>query len=399
VKPNVELTKFKILRFMLSNILLFITAVLGFLCTALIFGKNKYPEQSVINKYLIIIIATNAIRFLFHGIAQAYPGMIITQFITVLDVGVIMMMPSFYLYFTNIINESKFELGNLLHFIVPLLLGSLFLILLFSNPDKAAIIKKLFIFFVILFYITYFVFGFMILYKHVWRRETYIKTIQKQNDLIKNWSIFLYVSFLLIILIRTTISVFTYKYGGDRDHFLWITSLIWISIFVKIILTPEILYGYNVLNKTIDADRERLALSSVWNIEGTVLPVTSEKDRKLEKKMNTMLLQYLHQIEDFSLRTHAFRNPNLSLEDMAIALKIPVSHIHFILKFHCNESFSDYKKIVRIHDATKMLEDGYLDDHKVETLSTSVGFSSYNTFSIAFKNITGVTTQEYLKRF
>ena len=115
--------------------------------------------------------------------------------------------------------------------------------------------------------------------------------------------------------------------------------------------------------------------------------------------MNAMLLQYLHQIEEFSFRTQAFRNPNLSSEDMAIALKIPFSHIHFIFKFHCNESFSDYKKIVRIHDATKLLEDGYLDDHKVETLSTSVGFSSYNTFSIAFKNITGVTTQEYLKRF
>ena len=384
---------------MLSNILLFITAVIGFLCTALIFGKNRYQEHSLINKYLIIIIATNAMRFLFHGLAEAYPEINMTTFVTTLDVGSILMLPGFYLYFTNIIYEKKFELSNLMHFLVPLLLGSLFLTFLYCNPHKADWIKKLFFFLAIMFFIIYAIFGFIILYKQVWRRKTIIKAIQKQNDLIKNWSIFLYVTFLLIFLIRITISIITYKYGGDRDHFLWITSLIWISIFVKIILTPEILYGYNVLNKTIDADRERLALSSVWNIEGTVLPVTSEKDRKLEKKINTMLLQYLHQIEEFSFRTHAFRNPNLSLEDMAIALKIPVSHIHFILKFHCNESFSDYKKIVRIHDATKMLEDGYLDDHKVETLSTSVGFSSYNTFSIAFKNITGVTTQEYLKRF
>ena len=115
--------------------------------------------------------------------------------------------------------------------------------------------------------------------------------------------------------------------------------------------------------------------------------------------MKPLLLEYLHQIEAFSSHTQAFRNPDLSPEDVAVALKIPISHIHFILKFHCNESFTYYKKIVRIHDATKLLERGYLNDNKVESLASLVGFSSYNTFSIAFKNITGVTTQEYVKRF
>ena len=110
-------------------------------------------------------------------------------------------------------------------------------------------------------------------------------------------------------------------------------------------------------------------------------------------------MEYLHQMEEFSFHTHAFRNPDLSSDDIAIALKIPVSHVIFILKFHCNESLTDYKKIVRIHDATKLLEQGYLKEHKVESLSIQVGFTSYNTFSIAFKSITGVTVQEYVKRF
>ena len=175
--------------------------------------------------------------------------------------------------------------------------------------------------------------------------------------------------------------------------------MIWSSIFVKIILTPQILYGYNILNKTIDAATERLVLSSVWDLQGKVLPVTSEKDRKLEEKMKPLLLEYLHQMEEYSFRTQAFRDPDLTPDHIAVALKIPISHIHFILKFHCNESFTDYKKIVRIHDATKLLERGYLNDNKVESLASLVGFSSYNTFSIAFKNITGVTTQEYVKRF
>jgi AraC-like DNA-binding protein len=382
-----------------NNIILFVTATLGFLCTALIFGKNKYQEHSLINKYLIIIIASNAARFLFHGIAEAYPELDITKLATVLDVSIMMLMPCFYLYFTNIIYESKFELANLFHFIVPLLLGFLFLTFLYCNPDQANRIKKLFFFTVILFYGIYFIFGFLMLYKHVWRRKTFIKAVQKQNDLIKNWSILLYVSFLLIFLIRITISIMTYKYGGDRDDYLWITALVWIGIFIKIILSPEILYGYNLLNKTIDAAAERLALRNVWNFEGTVLPIAVEKDIKLEEKIKPLLKDYLHQIEEFSFHTQAFRNPDLIIEHIAIAVKIPVSYIHFILKFHCNENFTDYKKIVRIHDAIKLIEKGYLDEHKVELLATKVGFTSYNTFSIAFKNITGLTTQEYVKRF
>jgi AraC-like DNA-binding protein len=384
---------------MLSIIILFVTAVLGFLCTALIFGKNKYQEHSLINKYLIIITAFNAVRFLFHGISQVYPEIDMSKFVTLLDVSIIMLMPCFYLYFTNIIYESKFELRNLLHFIVPFLLGSLFLTFVFINPDKTDLIKKMFFFFGILFYSLYAIIGFVLLNKHVWRRKTLIKAIQKQNNLIKKWTLFLYISFGLIFLIRMTISIITYKYGTSRDNYLWITGLIWMGIFIKIILTPEILYGYNLLNKSIDAAKERLALSSVWNFEGTVQPIKSDKDRKLEEKMKPFIMEYLHQMEEYSFHTAAFRNPDLSLEAIAVALKIPTSHIHFIFKFHCNESFTDYKKIVRIHDATKLLEHRYLKNNKVEFLAAKVGFSSYNTFISTFKNITGVTTQEYVKRF
>ena len=173
----------------------------------------------------------------------------------------------------------------------------------------------------------------------------------------------------------------------------------WIPIFVKIILSPEILFGYDILNKTINVATEKMALNSIWNIEGISSLVSSTKDKKLEEKMKSMLLLYLHQLEELSFHTTTFRNSDLTIDDIAVALKMPNSHINYIIKFHCNESFTDYKKIVRIHDATKLLENEYLIDHTVESRALKVGFSSYNTFIIAFKNITGLTLQEYVKRF
>lgn len=384
---------------MLVSIILFVTAAIGFLCTAFIFGENKNQEHSSINKYLIIIIAVNAVRLLFHGILQANPEIEISKLVNLIDVGITMLMPCYFLYFENLVYENKFELGDLFHFIVPILLVILSAAAFFSNPEKANLFKKIFFFVVILFYLVYAIIAFVMLYKYVRRRNAGIKAVQKQNELIKNWSIFLYFSFLLITMIRVISSVVSDRPGTFSNNYFWMVAIVWLGIFVKIILTPKILHGYNILNKAIDAGIENVILRGVWHTEGTVLPITSEKDSKLEKKINPLLMTYLHRIEELSFHTHAFRNPDLTLDDIAVPLNIPSSQINYIFKYHCNESFTDYKKIIRIHDATKLIEGGYLDNQKVESLAAAVGFSSYNTFIIAFKNITGVTTLEYSRRF
>ncbi len=384
---------------MLSNIILFITATLGLLCVAFIIGKNNGKEHSLINKYLIIIIAFQALRFMFYGISQAYPDLNIKWFTNFLDVLLVIFMPCFYLYFQNIIFENKFKVGNLLHFLTPTLLIVIFTVKIIASSENEILIRKIFLFTGVLFYLVYAYVGFKLLYQNVWCRKSEINAIQKQNALIKNWSIFLYASFIIIATVRLLTGFFINKHFINNIQYLWITALIWVSIFVKIILTPEILYGYNFLNKTIDLSTNKVILNSVWKVDGTVIPITSEKDIKLEEKIKSQLIKYLNKIEDLSFHTHTFRNSELTLDDIANTLNIPISHINFIFKYHCNESFTDYKKIVRIHDATKLLESGYLNNHKVETLSSEVGFSSYNTFNLAFKTIIGVTTQEYVKRF
>jgi AraC-like DNA-binding protein len=384
---------------MLTNTILLITSILGFLSTALILIKNKSKGNSLINKYLIIINTNVAIRFLCHWISNSYPELQLGKLVTVLDVSFVSLIPCYYLYFQNIIFEKKFELSNLIHFIFPVVLGSIFI----SNSFNSGTIKELFLklFFVlaVLFYIFYAIIGFVMLYKHVWRRTTQIKIIQKQNEQIRNWCLFLYVSFVLIFILRLGNIILAHKIGNVSTDKLWMPALVWTAIFIKIILSPEILFGYDLLNKRINDATEKIVLNSVWKIENPSIALTSNKDIKLAKKMKSLLMEYLHQIEELSFHTTTFRNPDLSIEDLAVNLKIPTSHINYIIKFHCNESFSDFKKIVRIHDATKLLENGYLINHTVESLAAKVGFSSYNTFIIAFKNITGVTVQDYVKRF
>ena len=267
----------------------------------------------------------------------------------------------------------------------------------FVESYKIELVQKLFFSVSIILYLTYAILGFMLLYKNVWNRKTEIKVVQIQNNVIKNWTIFLFVCLVLILIINVLKSLI-FKNPIFSYNYLWISSLVWMCVFVKLILTPEVIYGYNFLNKSIKTEDKDLLINNVWQIEAKAIPIIIGREKILAPKINLLLMEYLHQIEELSFHNQVFRNPDYGLNDLALALNIPVSHINFIFKYHCIESFSDFKKIVRIHDAIQLLENGYLNKHKVETLATHVGFASYNTFILAFKSITGVTTLEYLKR-
>jgi AraC-like DNA-binding protein len=384
---------------MLSTVIFFITATLGFVCVASILMEKTRHDGLLLNKYLTIIIAIQSFRFMVYGFSMANPEVNIRMFTTSLDISVVALMPCFFLYFKNLVYEDKFQAGNLLHFITPAVFVIIFLSKQLVSPSFVLNLRQLFLVASIFFYFLYAFLGLRMLLKKVWNRKSEIKAIQKQNQLIKHWTIFLSVSFLAIMIIRLTTGFFLYQDPNYNTNFLWVTALMWAAIFIKILLTPEILYGYDFLNKTINAVTEIIAVPSVWAIQGTVVEISSERDRKINEKLTGILTEYIHRIEDLSFHSHAFRNPDLTMEDIASALNLPVSHIQYIFKFHCRESFSDYKKIVRINDATRLLEQGYLKDKTIESLSVKVGFSSYITFYLAFKSITGMTTQDYAKRF
>ncbi len=347
---------------------------------------------------MLIIVGFQSFRFLSYAILLANPNLNLNWYSKLIDVLAISLLPCFYLYFENIVFENKFKTDKLIHLLAPAFFIIIFTISNFVSPENDLLLKKIFVYSCILICCMYFYFCFQLLKKHVWKRKCEIRVIQNQNNLIKKWTVFLFTSFILFVNTRFIIFVFAQSLDYNF-HSVWITGLLWNIIFIKILLTPEIIYGFNFLNKSIDDTTEKVVLKSVWKIDGPLKPIKNEKDIKMEEKIASKLIQYIHEIEELSFQSTIFRNPKLGLEDIAAEIKIPVSTVSYIFRFHCNESFSDYKKIVRIHDATKLLEEGFLYDKTVESLAEKVGFSSYITFYNAFKSIMGVTTQEYVKRF
>jgi len=95
--------------------------------------------------------------------------------------------------------------------------------------------------------------------------------MNKHNRSIKNRT-----SFLFIVLIIISINLFTvlfveleYRQAFVAEHFQRVGAIIWILTFFKILISPQILYGYEPHNKINDDKTFNMAsFYPDWDILG-----------------------------------------------------------------------------------------------------------------------------------
>lgn len=379
---------------MLTNLILFLTIFLGFISLTIIFQSrinNKFPH---FNNYLVFLLVLITLRHTLHFVHNMHIYVFTNTSLIYFDSTILISIPCFYLYFEDLVYENKKMAKKLIHFVMPLTL----IVLIILSKGTSSLYGKIIIILGAIFMLCYAVAGISFLQKNIWNRKSEIGLIQKQNDLIKKWTMFCFTFFITLFAARFfTMSLYKMKIGYNND-FSWLTASLWSCIFIKIILTPQLTYGYHLFMEKIEKSTKEISLPELWNLNIPTETITGEKDNTLSKRVGPKLDEYIHKIEEASFHSKEFRKPELSIEDLASYLGIPSSHLSFVFKYHCKESFVDFKKLIRVHDAIKLLENGYLKSNTIESLSAEVGFLSYNTFHYAFKSITGVTTKDYLKR-
>ena len=382
---------------MLSNLLFIITGLIGLITTFLIF--TNYKSNRIMNLYIILFILIISLRFFLSGLTNfVFDSNFRTTYFKYSNFSLIV-IPICYLYFKNLSeNNRKLNSKELLHFIFPV---ALFLVTInrdyFDYDSKQIEIIIYGIFFI--FAVTYIILCFRLLRTTIWTRKGDIKVIQKQNKLINNWTLFLFIGLILTIS-RLFISISKEIYFDEsiRGHsYQWISALIWLTILFKILRSPEILYGYNVLHQKINENKNNtLVLNDIWK-KNTDIQLNNNQHLVLKEKIDSNIIDYIKEIESISLKFELFRNSNLTISDLANSLKIPKSHLSYLFKYHSTISFSEYKKVIRIRDAINQIEQNYLKNNTLDSLSKKVGFTSYNPFFTSFKEIAGVSPLEYYK--
>ena len=376
------------------DITLIMNGAFGLICTVIVFLSLKLNR--FVNIYLAIIILGVSLRLIARGYLE-----LTGQFDIILNMSknnIHLIMGSFpYLYFRSIIyQKSKFNYKTLYHFLIPLLLIILnkinFFYSLFGNNSQ-----NVFLLLINLLY-SYYVVRIVILLKvHIWKKSSEITSVEKQNRELKNWITSIFIAFFLF-WIRLIVSLILSNKNGDVSDniFYWMNSIIWFFVFVKIVTNHKLLTSYySLISKEKKNDFNRKKYSNNWKIK-PLTEITNKQDLQLSLNLKNNIEVIFEEIDVALAENNFFRVSGFSIIDLANKLNIPKSHLTYVFKYHSKLSFSDFKKKVRINDCINLVQSNYLKQNTFESLAKEVGFATYNTFFISFKEVTGKAPNQYV---
>ena len=383
---------------MLLNLLCLMTGIVGLITTLIAVFRHK--ANPILNKYLMVFLTVISARFLIRGFSTFLKNIPMEIFTFLYAFFVLLMIACTYLYFRDLVFSRKWRAKDSIHLLLPLIVAVLFIFNFKNQYEYDKTIRIVYASLLLLCYVIYNFFSYHLLRNTIWSKKSDVPFLAKQAAAIKNWTLYLY--FAIVVLGLMVILAFIahdFNYNSMANKYqISFASLFWLVFFIKLLATPELLYGYDFMKIKIEAYKKaEVVLNAIW-IMDTTTEITNQKDLKIADSVITNLNSYIHQIESLSFHTPTFRNPALTLENFAKKLNLPIVHLMYVFKYHCALTFVEYKKIVRIHDAIKLLETDFMKSSTMESLAMEVGFSSYKTFYSSFKSITGTSPQEYYKK-
>jgi AraC-like DNA-binding protein len=373
---------------MITHILFLITGLIGLVVIFIMI--SSYRSNQLFNIYLMLIFSMVSVRFLIH----ATYGLQWQLYVKASDnpaffLGII---PCFYLYYKNLVNESASNSFKDLKHFIP--------IVLFYVVHKSTTFNTYYWsinadFTLLALYVsTYVYISYSFLRNHLWL-NTSIKLSVKHYKLLKNWTIYLFVCMIIggvffIISIYNELVIGAIS-GGSMPRFL---IFCWVLIFAKTLISPEILFGLPRLNKQELLSDSEMIIRENWFVDFT--PEISVRDEKLAIILKEHIFSYAKNIDQVCYNNLLFRDKTFKINNLSQLLKVPESHLIYLFKYHSSLSFSEYRTQCRINDAITLISKNYLEKNTLESLAIEVGFSSYNPFYTSFKISTKFSPTQYI---
>ena len=105
----------------------------------------------------------------------------------------------------------------------------------------------------------------------------------------------------------------------------------------------------------------------------------------------------LARLRDWMATTSPYRNPDLSLADLAAQLHLPPHHLSQVINEQCQQNFFDFLNGYRINEVKRQLRSLDTAHLKLEEIGFAAGFNSKSTFNAAFKKHTQTTPSQFRK--
>jgi AraC-like DNA-binding protein len=381
---------------MLINIIYLLTAFLGIIVVSIALVHKSY---GYVNLYLGLYFFLGSLRFLTYALTE----MLVIEKSRIADYAfTTLAWPLLYLYFKNILTpKDKTDLKkDFLHLILPLCLFLLISFKSFIKDELVILLTEIGVPIVIIYTLTYCYSSYRFLKNKIWKKNNSLPIANKQHIALIKWSKFLYFLFTLLLVrfLANPIINQNFNFFNTYHNFLIFGALIWIVMYSKLLVSPEFLFGYDPFQqKSNEIKKDFFVVDTTWE-KKIIKEITNKKDLLLKDIMANKFLDYIENIEYLSSQTDLFFLKGFKIEDLASKMKIPKSHLFFIFKYYSEISFSDFKRTIRIKEAIRLIQSGYLNTNVIEALSQEIGFSTYSSFFKNFKEIMGMSPQDYCKK-
>lgn len=104
------------------------------------------------------------------------------------------------------------------------------------------------------------------------------------------------------------------------------------------------------------------------------------------------------EVMDYMVREKPYLNRELTINDVAVDLKIPRHFITEVINNHMGKNFYYLINEFRVEEAKKRLRDPKYNNLTILAIAYDSGFNSKSAFNTIFKDLTGVTPSQYLKK-
>jgi AraC-like DNA-binding protein len=108
--------------------------------------------------------------------------------------------------------------------------------------------------------------------------------------------------------------------------------------------------------------------------------------------------QIMAQLQAIMTTEKPYRNNSLKYSDLAAQLGISVRLLSRILNEELGQSFNDFVNAYRVQEVKEQLSGRDNGEHTLLAIALDAGFNSKTSFNRIFKNHTGMTPTEFLRR-
>lgn len=169
------------------------------------------------------------------------------------------------------------------------------------------------------------------------------------------------------------------------------TSIVWVLFLIYLFLNPSIIF--NEIFKKRDPNRDFIQEFGVWNTRA--FQKIEFRDSTLEQIIRKNLEKLILDLKQLPAEAIIASNSTHLLQELAVHLNYPKSHLKYALKYHCQYSQSDYLNLMRVIYALQLMNNGFLENYTIETLVDKCHFNSRTSFYRHFKRHLGVSPSKY----